>query len=130
MYFPPFSILCPRRCCLECSQATLYVRFDFDHPNGLNALTKNKFIDLDQVNTNEYTRDIGINIIRISVGVGDDLGSASAAHRKFLGARCVPKAPIAGADINGCYLEADIKIQTSNAYLVPVADSQGHQFND
>ena len=36
----------------------------------------------------------------------------------------VPKAPIAGADINGCYLEADIKIQTSNAYLVPSIDWQ------
>ena len=31
----------------------------------------------------------------------------------------VPKALIARADINGRYLEAVIKIQTSNAYLVP-----------
>jgi hypothetical protein len=34
---------------------------------------------------------------------------------------CVPKAPIAGADINDCYLEAAIKISTTNAYFVPFA---------
>jgi hypothetical protein len=34
----------------------------------------------------------------------------------------VPEAPIAGADINVCYLEAAIKIRTSNAYFVPFAD--------
>ena len=34
----------------------------------------------------------------------------------------VPKARIAEADINGSYLEAVIKIRTSNAYLVPEAN--------
>ena len=30
----------------------------------------------------------------------------------------VPKAPIVGADINDCYLEAAIKIHTANVYKV------------
>jgi hypothetical protein len=36
----------------------------------------------------------------------------------------VPKAPIARAYINDCYLEAAIKISTTNAYFVPIAAIQ------
>ena len=39
----------------------------------------------------------------------------------YINERLVPKAPIAGADINSCYLEAVIKIRATNAYLVPGA---------
>jgi hypothetical protein len=35
---------------------------------------------------------------------------------------CVPKARIARADINDCYLEAAIKIRTVNSCKVPTAD--------
>ena len=34
----------------------------------------------------------------------------------------VPKARIVGVDINGCYLEAAIKIRTANACFVPKSD--------